>query len=151
MAISYKIKHYFYNAFRELFIYHHNSLEFRAKVFALMIASNEKEDILECGMEHVAAAGMLIYKNQDRANTLTLTTKEYCHKVHEHNGLNIDDLIDDITKELRQIPRYINKIDIAHLRPIVECSQDEETIIYQHRILEFLENLKVEYADAKKR
>ncbi|HFU76876.1 MAG TPA: hypothetical protein ENK68_00025, partial [Epsilonproteobacteria bacterium] len=122
MALSYKIKHYFYNAFRELFIYHHNSLEFRAKVFALIIASNDEDHTIDCAMEHVLAAGLLIYKNQDRANTLALTTKEYCNKVYDRNGLNIDDLIEDITKELRQIPRYINKIDIDHLKPIIECT-----------------------------
>lgn len=149
MAISYKIKHYFYNAFRELFIYHHSSLEFRAKVFALVIASDDNQENLECALEHVAAAGTLIYKNEDRANSLTLTTKEYCNKVHDVNGLNIDDLIEDIRKELRQIPRYINKIDIEHLRPMIECTQNEETTIYQQRILEFLESLKEEYTNVK--
>jgi len=144
VAIAYKVKHYFYNAFREIFIYHHNSLEFRAKVFALMIASNEKEEILECAMEHVLAAGMIIYKDSDRANTLALTTKEYCLKVMQPNGLNIDDLIVDITKELRQIPRYVKKINISHLRPIIECTMDEDTATYQYRILEFLENIKRE-------
>lgn len=145
LSIAFKVKHYFYNAFREVFIYHHNSLEFRAKVFALMIAANDKEHTLDCAMKHVLAAGMLIYKNEDRANTLALTTKEYCLKVYDKNGLNIDDLIEDITKELHQVPRYINKIDIEHLKPILECTMDEEISTYQYRILEFLQTLKEDY------
>ena len=41
MNFAFKLKYRFFNAFRELFVHHHGSLEFRAKVFALMIAAND--------------------------------------------------------------------------------------------------------------
>lgn len=41
MRLIFPIKHHFFSAFRELFVHHHGSLEFRAKLFALVIAANE--------------------------------------------------------------------------------------------------------------
>ena len=45
MRLNFRIKHHFFSAFRELFVHHHGSLEFRAKVFALVIAANEKASV----------------------------------------------------------------------------------------------------------
>ena len=44
MRLAFKIKHHFFSAFREVFVHHHGSLEFRAKIFALVIAANEKAE-----------------------------------------------------------------------------------------------------------
>lgn len=41
MLSNFKIKNHFFSAFRELFVHHHGSLEFRAKIFALIISANE--------------------------------------------------------------------------------------------------------------
>ncbi len=143
MKFFFNLKHYLYIGLREVLIYHHNSLEFRAKIFALIIAANRHSS--ECEYTLVHKAGMQIYKNKERVDMLLLTTREYVKKVHRKNGLNIDDLIADIQKELHQIPRYAAKIDIASLYPIMECSTDEDTSTYQIRILEFLQALKEEY------
>jgi len=144
MKFFFKLKHYLYTGLREVFVYHHNSLEFRAKIFALIIAANENPQ--ECEYAIVEEAGMQIYKEEDRVNMLLLTTREYVNKVHHSNGLNIDDLVEDIQNELKQVPRYAFKIDIEALRPLAECSIDEDTSSYQLRMLEFLQNLKEDYA-----
>ncbi|MDF1879854.1 hypothetical protein JHD50_00825 [Sulfurimonas sp. MAG313] len=141
----FKLKHYIYSGLREIFVYHHNSLEFRAKMFALIIAANENPQ--ECEYILVHKAGMLIYKDEERVDLLVLTTKEYVQKVHQSNGLNIDGLVEDIQKELKQLPRYAQKIDIDLLHPIVECCIDEDTSSYQLRMLEFLQKIKEDYSE----
>ncbi|MEA3372598.1 MAG: hypothetical protein U9Q62_02790 [Campylobacterota bacterium] len=143
MGLAAKLKNHFFNAFRELFIYHHSSLEFRASMFALIIAANENAGEFE--FEIVTEAGMTIYNDKDRANSLTLTTKEYVQKVRDDNGLDIDILVHKIVKELKVIPRYYKKIDISQLKPILACNNDEETHLYQQRMLEFLAQTKKDY------
>lgn len=143
MALGYKLKHYILSAFRELFIYHHSSLEFRAKVFAIVIAANEHSG--DCELELVKKAGIEIYDDENRANTLMLTTKEYVQKVRNSNGLDIDRLAQDIIKELKLITRYAEKIDVSQLKPFIQCSTDEDTIAYQMNIIEFLGRLKKDH------
>lgn len=144
MKFFFNLKHYLYTGLREVLVYHHSSLEFRAKVFAVIIAANHHP--AECDYNLVFDAGMEIYKETDRANMLVLTTREYVQKVHRTNNLSIDDLIEDIRKEIRQIPRYAHKISREQLLPLCECTVDEDTSTYQIRIIEFLERMKSEYA-----
>lgn len=143
MKFFFNIKHYVFTALREVLVYHHSSLEFRAKTFALIVAANQYP--AQCDYALVHDAGMQIYKDEDRAKMLLLTTKEYIDKVHKQNRLDIDDLVEEIRNEVRQIPRYSAKIDISLLRPLIECTTDEDTSTYQIRMLEFLEELKKEY------
>ncbi len=143
MALNFTLKNYLFSAFRELFVYHHSSLEFRAKLFAVVIAAND--DANDCELQIVKDAGMSIYNDESRANALMLTTKEYVVKVVEDNGLDMDSLIKDITDELRVVPRYAEKIDITQLEPLIECGTDEDVSTYQIRIIEFLDRLKQEY------
>lgn len=143
MALGYKLKHYLFNAFRELFVYHHSSLEFRAKIFAMVIAVKEEPDT--CDYELVKAAGMHIYNDEDRANTLALTTQEFVERILGRDPIDVDTLAQDIVRELKLIPRYAKKIDIEELQPLLSCSKDPDTRSYQLNILEFLEGLKREY------
>ena len=149
MRLSFKLKHHFFSAFREFFVHNHGSLEFRAKIFALLIASN-----LESAVESyiiVKNIGMEIYKNdEDRADLLMLSTKELVKKVQDNNGLDIDTLVTHIQKELKIIPRYAKKIDVASLQPIIDLTRDSDTILYQENILEFLKTLKEETLQNKK-
>lgn len=144
MAARLGIKHFFYNAFRELFLYHHSSLEFRAKLFAAVIAADLNAS--DCEFDLVEAAGMKIYDDRDRCNSLVLTTREFVEKVLQNNGLDIDALIDDIIRDLKAVPRYAKKIDISQLAPLLECQNDPDVRTYQNRILELLERLRVEYS-----
>ena len=141
MRLSFQLKHHFFSAFRELFVHHHGSLEFRAKVFALIIAANINSDV--DSYVKVKELALNIYKNdEERANLLMLTTKEKVHKVRENNGLDIDILVASIQKDLKIIPRYAKKINLDELKQLISLSSDEDTISYQNNILEFLETLK---------
>jgi len=149
MKLSFKLKHHFFNAFRELFVHHHGSLEFRAKVFALVIAANENVKVENYII--VKEIGMQIYNNdEDRANLLMLSTKELVKKIKNNNGVNIDILINQIQQDLRFIPRYAKKIDVNILRQFLPISDDQDTTSFQENILEFLENLKEEILRSKK-
>ncbi|HEY9203466.1 hypothetical protein [Sulfurimonas sp.] len=143
MQLASKIKHYLFNAFRELFVYNHSSLEFRAKLFALILSANENikaDDFLI-----IKKIGMNIYKNDDeRANLLMLNTKELVKKVKENNGLDIDTLVSNIQKELKLMPRYAKKIDIDSLKELLLLSHDRDTISYQENMIEFLQKTKEE-------
>ena len=141
--MAFNLKHYIFRAFRELLLYHHSSLEFRAKLFAAVIAANENYS--ECELELVQETGMALYGEEDRANTLRLTVEEYLDKVFEDNGLAIDELIEDILNDLKNIPRYAEKISIEDYRKIIACCEDEESRIYQERIVDLYQRLKDDY------
>lgn len=149
MQLAFKIKHYLFNAFRELFVYNHSSLEFRAKLFALILSANENikaDDYLI-----IKKIGMKIYKNdEERANLLMLNTKELVEKVKDNNGLNIDTLVLHIQNELKFMPRYAKKIDIYSLKELLILSHDQDVISYQRNMIEFLQNLKEETLHDKK-
>lgn len=149
MRLGFLIKHHFFSAFRELFVHHHGSLEFRAKIFALVIAANEKAAVENYIV--VKKIGMEIYKNdEERANLLMLSTKELVNKIRESSELNIDTLILNIQRELRQVPRYAKKIDIDSLKEFLTLSHDEDTLAYQKNIIEFLSTLKEETLHEKR-
>jgi len=149
MRLSFKLKHHFFSAFREFFVHHHGSLEFRAKIFALLVVSNEDATIKSYDI--VKNIGMKIYDNdEDRANLLMLSTKELVKKVEDNNGLDIDTLIANIQKELKIVPRYAKKIDIDSLKEILTLTNNKDTLSYQENILEFLQTLKKETLHNKK-
>lgn len=141
--MAFNLKHYIFRAFRELLLYHHSSLEFRAKLFAAIIAANE--NYTECELDIVQETGMALYGEEDRANTLRLTVEEYLEKVFEDNDLAIDELIEDILNDLKDIPRYADKISIDDYRKIIACCEDEESRIYQERIVDLYQRLKDDY------
>jgi len=142
MKLFFRLKHHFFGAFRELFIHHHGSLEFRAKVFALIISANEDSTVESYILVKKIAFNNIYKDDEERSNLLMLTTKEKVNKVKDDNGLDIDILIASIQKDLRVIPRYAKKIDIDELKKFISLSYDEDTISYQNNILEFLQTLK---------
>jgi hypothetical protein len=134
-----KWKIFFLSFFREIFVYHHTSLEFRAKLFAAMISSNKDNE--ECEYDVLQKIATQIYGNDEyRVNILVHTTKEYVNKILKNNSLDIDHLLLDIDKELKHHKRFQSKINMEHLRSFFACNGDEDTTILQTRILEFFEN-----------
>ena len=132
-------KTFFLSFFRELFVYHHTSLEFRAKLFASMIASNKVDN--SCEYIVLKKIAKDIYKDDEyRVDVLVHTTKEYVNKIIQNDSLDIDDLIVDIDKELKRHKRFVEKINMNHLRSFYACNGDEDTILLQTRILEFYES-----------
>ncbi len=149
MQLGFMFKYRFFNAFRELFVHHHGSLEFRAKIFALIITANEESH--DDAFTIVKKIALDIYNHdEDRANLLMLSTKELVQKIKDDNAFNIDTLIANIQKELKIIPRYAKKIDTQSLKELVDLSRDRDTLAYQENILEFLQLLKEETLYANK-
>lgn len=142
MGLVTSIKQFFLNAFREVFIYHHSSLEFRAKIFATIVIADKKGE--ECYYDKLQTASENVYSDPVRQETLLLTTIEYVKKAKDDNGLGIDELILDIVNEIKNTPRYTKKINILQLRSLMECSTDKDSLCYQESIIHFFENLKSE-------
>lgn len=134
--------------FREFLVYHNSSLEFRAKLLTLIVSSNGEMN--ECEKQKLKEIAYEIYKNdEERADVLIETVKEYHIKIITNNGLDFEHLIQLVSKEVREVKRFHEKIDIDMLMRLHECSEDdEEDNLFQTRIIEFLENLKEEYGEA---
>jgi len=146
--MAFKLKQFLKRAFREILLHHHNSLEFRAKLFAAIIAANP--DHGECEQAIVLQAAENIYKEEERAGTLLATVNEYLQKIEEDNGLAIDELIEDILKDYKEFPRYADKITIDDYHKINLCCQDPDSKAYQERIITFYQRTKDEYENRRK-
>ena len=142
-------KRNFMKMFREFLVYHHSSLEFRAKIITLMISSNG--EISECEKQKLKEIAYGIYvDDEERAELLIGTVNEYHTKIITNNGLDFEHLIQLVARDVRQVKRFHEKIDIDLLLKLHDCicDEDEEEILFQKRILEFLQSLKDEYGKA---
>ena len=130
--------------FREFLVYHHSSLEYRAKILTLMISSNG--EICECEKQKLKEiAGGIYGDDGERAELLLDTVNEYHTKIITQNGLDFEHLIQLVEKETKEVKRFAAKIDMGLLMQLHECMDSEEDILFQKRILEFLQGLKDEY------
>jgi hypothetical protein len=140
LEIKRKAKGWFLSFFREIFVYHNSSLEFRAKLLAAVIGSNKVIDA--CEKELLQTVAEETYPEDiARVDVLIHTTKEFVNKIVDNNGLNVNELIVSINQDLKEVRRFHEKIEIKQLKRFLVCSEeDEETYITQVRIIEFLEN-----------
>ena len=130
--------------FREFLVYHNSSLEYRAKVMTLVVAVNN--EISECEEKLLHKMALEIYNNdEERAEILVETVKEYFIKIETNNGLNFEHLVHKVEKETKAVKRFSEKIDIERLMKFQECLEDEEDKIYQQRVIAFLKDLKERY------
>ena len=130
--------------FRELLVYHHSSLEYRAKILTLMVSANG--EVCECEKQKLKEIAHTIYgDDQERAELLLDTIYEYHTKIITSNGLDFEHLIQLVERETKEVKRFSKKIDIGLLMQLHECVDEEEDRLFQQRILEFLQNLKDEY------
>jgi len=129
--------------FREFLVYHHSSLEFRAKLLTLMVSSNG--EMCECEKQKLKEIANTIYHDDpERAALLVDMVKEFHSKVITDNGLNFEHLIQQVAQEVKEVKRFCNKIDIGLLMQLHACMDDEaeEEKLFQMRIIEFLQELK---------
>ena len=144
MSLYQSMKHYLRSAFREIIVYHNSSLEFRAKLFAIVAGADQK--ISKNEEKIIRASALKTYHNdENRATTLWLATKEYVTKIRSNNDLGIDELARDIEKLIKRNRRFVHKIDPELLRPLAEGQSDPDIQDYQYHIIEFLEKLKSDY------
>ena len=130
--------------FRELLVYHHSSLEYRAKILTLMISANG--EICECEKQKLKEIAHTIYsEDQERAELLLDAINEYHTKIITNNGLDFEHLIQQVERETKGVERFAQKIDMNLLMQLHECMESEDDILFQQRILEFLQGLKDEY------
>ncbi len=150
MGLAKKIKIKFLLFFRDIFVYHNSSLEFRAKLLAAMIGANKDMD--ECEERILKKIAQEIYADDPaRVDVLVDTTKEYVQKIIRDNQLELNELVKHIDRILKEEPRFHEKINLARLSRFYECSQDdEENYITQTRFLEFLHNEIEDYKKKKK-
>ena len=134
--MSYKL--HFLSIFRELFVPHYRSLEFRAKIFTAMLIA--KNSILDSDYQEVDEIAKDIYgDDKKRIHILVQTVKEYVEKATQGSKLNLDLLLKDIDYELKMIKRYVKKIDFEHLRRLM-INSDEMDAIFQQQVYEFFLN-----------
>ena len=144
MGINNWFKSKFLYTFREILLYHNESLEFRAKVFASIVSVDKELD--ECELNILKDIGSKIYPNNlNRQEVLIDTTKEYFKKVVEKNGLDVYELLVDIEEMLKIHKRFHKKIDLSELKALRDCKREEsEVYIIQTRVIEFLTSRKAE-------
>jgi hypothetical protein len=131
--------------FREFLLYHNSSLEYRAKVFTLVVAANEQ--ISECEDKLLMELACDIYKNdEERCEILVETVKEYFEKIITNNGLDFEHLVFQVEKETRDVKRFSEKINVEALMKFQECVMSEDEKLYQLRVIEFLADLKERYS-----
>ncbi|OCS28811.1 hypothetical protein CFV33872_00600 [Campylobacter fetus subsp. venerealis CCUG 33872] len=128
-------KFHFLSVFREIFIPHHRSLEFRAKVLAAMLCA--KKTVLQSDYNDIKDIATEIYINDERrVGVLVQTVKEYVQKVKEFSYISLDSLLIDIDYNLKNLRRYTKKIDFAHLRRLM-IDSDEDDALLQQRVYEY--------------
>ncbi|MFY9142392.1 hypothetical protein [Sulfuricurvum sp.] len=142
-----RIKNYFFSAFREVFVYHHSSLEFRAKTYAVLIAGSNEP--LSHYLKTLEAIAFEIYPEPDRAETLMMTVKEYLSSSYSKKNKE-EALLIDVIQELRLVPRYALKIEPNHLEQLRECTHDHDSKIYQERLVDFLKQKRIDYEELKR-
>ncbi len=145
MSIVFKsLKRTVMKMFRELLVYHHSSLEYRAKILTLMISANG--EICECEKQKLKEIADTIYsEDPERAELLLDAVNEYHTKIITNNGLDFEHLIQLVERETKEVKRFSQKIDMNLLIQLHECMDSEDDILFQQRILEFLQGLKDEY------
>ena len=130
--------------FREFLVYHNSSLEFRAKLITLMIASDTNMD--ECEEKILNETAHKIYSDDsERAEILIDAVKEYFVKIKTKNGLDFEHLVILVQREAKENKRFYKKIDTDMLIPFLDCHEDEDEKIFLRRIIDFLEELKKEH------
>ena len=130
--------------FRELLLYHNSSLEYRAKLFTLVIASTG--EMSSCGEQLLEELSCTIYNDdEERSEILVEAVKEYLDKIITNNGLDFDHLVFQVEKETKAVKRFSQKINIDELKRFQACVKNEDDKIYQQRVIEYLGRLKEQY------
>ena len=127
--------------FREFLVYHSDSLEFRAKILTLAMASDN--EYLSCKTKTLEKIAQMTYPNDyNRAELLVETVNEYIETIQHDNGLDYEHLILSVEKEIKDSRRFAEKIDLTILELFQVCIEDEDDKRYQQKILDFLRQLK---------
>lgn len=123
------------STFREIFLPHYHSIEFRAKVFAAILLA--KKEVTQEDYDKIRSIAEEIYPgDKRRIGVLEVLVREYINKSKIYKIYTLDGLLKEIDKQLKTTKRYAKKIDFEHLRRLICDSEDE--LIVQQRVYEFL-------------
>jgi len=107
-----KLRRKIKKVFRELLLYHNNSLEYRAKLLTLVVSVNH--EISPCEEDLLYETACEIYnQDEERAEILVEAVKEYFNKIITNNGLDFEHLVFQVEKETKEVKRFAQKIDIS--------------------------------------
>ena len=127
-------KNHLLSVFREVFIPHHRSIEFRAKIFAAMLLSKKKQtDEDYDAIKDIA--GEIYPGDEQRIGVLVSIVKEYILKAKTYKSLNLDSLLKEIDRDIKNNKKYIKKSDFSQLRRLI--GDDDEDALIQQRVYEF--------------
>ena len=99
-------KNHLLSVFREVFIPHHRSIEFRAKIFAAMLLAKKKQtDEDYDAIKDIA--GEIYPGDEQRIGVLVSIVKEYILKAKTYKGLNLDSLLKEIDRDIKNNKKYI--------------------------------------------
>ncbi|MDR3346675.1 MAG: hypothetical protein LBS73_05835 [Campylobacteraceae bacterium] len=132
------IKSWFLTSFREIFLYHYRSLEFRAKVFALIIAPS-CESAKVCDFTTLKKVAEEIYADRHRREVFLNIIKEYIAVILRNPATAYDEAVRDINRKVKIDKNLAKKIDMSHINRFVKADLSEERRLLQQRITEFLE------------
>jgi hypothetical protein len=133
------IKTWFLTAFREPFLYHYTSLEFRAKVFALIIAPSY-ESAKEYDYKLLKEIAAEIYEgDRHRQGVFLNIVKEYIATILRNPSVAYDEIVKEINRKVKNNKKLAEKINIEHLSRFLNTDINEDKRLLQQRIFEFLE------------
>lgn len=125
----------FLSLFNDLLIPNHRSLNFRALIFAAMLAA--KKNVTSSDYAAITQIASQIYgSDMRRCNALLHSVKDYVEKIQKKQG-TLDRMLGLIDSELISVPRYAKKIDFSHLRQLM-IESDEEDAITQTQVYDFI-------------
>ncbi|MDR0665961.1 MAG: hypothetical protein LBF71_00975 [Campylobacteraceae bacterium] len=134
------VKSWLLTVFRELFLYHYKSLEFRAEVFALIIAPGCK-NAKDCSFKILKEVAAEIYKNdRHRQDVFLNITRGYAAMILRNEPASYDEAIKDINRKVRANKSFAMKINMNHINRFLRDDISEDKRFLQQRIAEFLED-----------
>ncbi|MDR0407466.1 MAG: hypothetical protein LBH45_00885 [Campylobacteraceae bacterium] len=133
------IKTWFLTTFRESFLYHYTSLEFRAKVFALIIAPSY-EDTKEHDCKLLKEIAADVYEgDKHRQDVFVNIIKEYITIILKNPSVAYDEIVKEINRNVKTDKKLSKKINTEHLKRFLKTDISEDRRLLQQRIFEFLE------------
>ncbi|MDR1975592.1 MAG: hypothetical protein LBQ18_01220 [Campylobacteraceae bacterium] len=147
------VKTWLLTSFRELFLYHYKSLEFRAELFALIIAPSCKS-AKECDFTTLKEVAAQIYGgDRHRQEVFLNIVKEYAAMILRNAPASYNEAVKDINRKIKANKGFALKINMNHINRFLKADISEDKQLLQRRIAEFLEqqyNLVAATQKAKK-
>lgn len=133
------VKSWLLTVFRELFLYHYKSLEFRAEIFALIMSPGCKS-FKECDFKTLKEVAAEIYANDRHRQEVFLNiVREYVVMILRNAPASYGEAVKDINHKVKINKSLATKINMDHINRFLRNDTAENRQLLQQRIKEFLE------------